>query len=771
MNYPQAIAELLVKHGADINAQTVDLLTPLHMAVEEERYEVAKFLLVNGADINAPRADTLTPIHIAASAGHEYLAELLLKAGASANAPSANAVTPLHLAVSDLPLKRHNNVAPRRSRLVMLLLSYDANVNARTAESNTPLHIAIKCNHVELIPILLKYGADVDAEDCHGRTPLSLAIESGCPTALSYILKSRPDVQNKSNQNALSIAVRRKAGNEEIIRRLLHYGIPVKPEDATNRSIVSCVIRNGFTKTATEIFRHGTTTALDFGLTPLHVATIYRRKSIVKVLLRHGADVNAKDFAGKTPIYFATSNADYGLFKLFLRKKAVVRNNLLHLAARSGSLKILRTLLKLCAVNARDEKGRTALHHVNFSVEPVQLTSVSSYSLKTLRLSPTDVLHAHVARLLLMNGADVNARDILGEPPLHMAVREGSESIVGVLLEYQAELDLLDGCGHTALHKSVHSGSLVLTRRLLKAGASVNTQPGEPTPLHVATKAGHTQHVQLLLEYGANVDAVCEEGTALQIASATSDLPVIKLLLEYCADVNARSDLGTPLHTAASNGHKDLVSHLLLSGSDINIKNEDSLTPVECVAKLSCNSDLAPGALVYLMSTFRILLEWVVRMKCLGLFVTEENLEFLTVESSFMTRFETFFDWSLRLSELVSKCEAEVGPMRAQTIGESNVTYYDFATKSSAQVNRLLANASIVQTLSLGLYHDQFRTYASMIRSRFEVGLRRRNLEEDSRRVFFRRYLEDLPEICIDRIIDNLTDGGLKMLINVCSKK
>lgn len=85
--YPRVpVAEVLVRNGADIDAQTKGGYTPLHVACHFGQSNMVKFLLSKGANVRSSTSIGYTPLHQAAQQGHTNIVNVLLQNSAQPNA-------------------------------------------------------------------------------------------------------------------------------------------------------------------------------------------------------------------------------------------------------------------------------------------------------------------------------------------------------------------------------------------------------------------------------------------------------------------------------------------------------------------------------------------------------------------------------------------------------------------------------------------------------------------------------------------------------------
>jgi N-acyl-D-amino-acid deacylase len=220
--------------------------------------------------------------------------------------------------------------------------------------------------------------------------------------------------------------------------------------------------------------------------------------AMVRLLLEHGADANAANRAGATPLLWAAG--DFNKTQLLLVRGA--------------------------NVNARASSGRT----------PLMVAASCPASVR-------------VVKLLLEKGADARYGHN-GYTVLMAAAEGGDAAVVRLLLAKGANVKTANRAGWTALHAAALQGNATITEELLKRGADVNareTFQGR-TPLVWAAASGRGDVVSLLLDHGAdaNVHESFNGATPLIWAAASDHdaADVVQSLFKSHADPHAKDKHG-----------------------------------------------------------------------------------------------------------------------------------------------------------------------------------------------------------------------------------
>ncbi|XP_049815987.1 26S proteasome non-ATPase regulatory subunit 10-like [Schistocerca nitens] len=221
------------------------------------------------------------------------------------------------------------------------------------------------------------------------------------------------------------------------------------------------------------------------------------------------------------------------------------------------------------------DHGRTPASAVtpaaSCSSRPVNATAVSLLRNLPAEEKGTRLIYAaeegavEDLQALLVAGANVGARDEIGQTALHWAAQWGHTDSVKCLLEAGAEVDARSDGQSTPLHLAAERGHSAVVRLLLASSADPNARtPYGRTPLHSAAEQGHTAVVRLLLAFSANHSATDHDGwTPLHLAAFSGVAETAAALLEAGADKGVTSNLGnTPLDIARERDKQQLVDML-----------------------------------------------------------------------------------------------------------------------------------------------------------------------------------------------------------------
>lgn len=116
-------------------------------------------------------------------------------------------------------------------------------------------------------------------------------------------------------------------------------------------------------------------------------------------------------------------------------------------------------------------------------------------------------------------GADVNAKNRLGQTALMLAARNAHTKIVRALLDNGAEVNAEDGDGHTALIYAAGHGDIEVIQTLLAEGADVNVKGKDgDTAFRTAVRSGRTEVVRLLKDAGAKDERASDNGGEVRAA-------------------------------------------------------------------------------------------------------------------------------------------------------------------------------------------------------------------------------------------------------------
>jgi ankyrin repeat protein len=487
----------------------------------------------------------------------------------------------------------------------------------------TPLHVAVEQGRAGRVEELLRGGARPDAPARNGKTPLHLAAENGYVDLVQLLAAPGRglDARDREGRTAVELAV--EADADDVVRALVAAGCAVndlrvaalgeRPERA------DALLRDK---------RQAVSVTTGSKRTTLHLAAAWGNARTLAVLLRHKAEVDARDESETTPLHQAVAAGHAEAARMLLTHRANVRASLpesglepIHLAVLGNHRATIEVLLAHKAdLNARQAQGQTPLHLAVQENQGEMLTFLleKGAAVNVPNREGATPLHLAVlagkldlVRALLRHRADLNQpMGENGSPAIHVASGCGTDTLVELLLRSGAGVDARGAGGITPLHTAALAGNEPVVRLLLGRKATVDAAmtTNRSTPLHHAVQAGQAGVVAMLLRGGANARAVTREGRqplheacAVSVWAPEASLAMARRLLDHEADPNARTKEGdTPLHIAAASGGRKLVEVLLARGAAVDARNHRGETPLHSVIRFTTNSVrrvyLAPNA-------------------------------------------------------------------------------------------------------------------------------------------------------------------------------
>lgn len=235
------------------------------------------------------------------------------------------------------------------------------------------------------------------------------------------------------------------------------------------------------------------------GTTPLQMAAAYGHEDVLDLLLRHGANVSARDTGGRTALHWAAEGGTPAIVQSLVVHQADVNvqdasgETPLHIAAARGALEVVAILLSARAdISVLDKEGETALAEAAVGrtaghVETVRL--LLDHGAKTdlgigCGLGTAAARgNLEIVRLLLDSKPDLSKGDVYGHTPLHLAASEGQSQIVTMLIHAGANVNAPDKAGRTPLDWALIDHHEDVARILRDSGGLSGTGPAIP-PMH-----------------------------------------------------------------------------------------------------------------------------------------------------------------------------------------------------------------------------------------------------------------------------------------------
>ncbi|TDZ31125.1 Ankyrin-2 [Colletotrichum spinosum] len=545
-----SLLRLLVDAGADVSVVDPSpnwRRNALTRAATLNKKEVVEFLLDKGANpdlgafadcgvLTELGTDAVqTALYGAAWNGHIDIAKLLIDRGSNIHLQSQKKWTAF--------LAAYDN-----AELVKLLLEKGADINS-VCSSGTIVHLASRNSHVKTLKVLLEHNPkpDLEIEQPDGLTALCVACQEGEVEIAKLLLVAGANKNHQTSGGDYPLKLCVVAGFDRVVRTLLSFQPDLTICDQGGNTILH------------QILNHGPSV------------------SIFEMLLMAGANINAQNKDGETPLIVAAKVRNDDLFTFLLDRGADAsitrpgQDSLLHVAASSGVWEIFKAVvdagLTVPLATAEQAPG-TLLYNAASSYKFEGKMKIVEYLVGEAKLPVNE-----------------NCTGKLWQYALHAAAVAEDDAAVRYLVEKGADVRAVDTTGRTALHLAAYKCNGIAVDVLLRHGADplARTKMGM-LPIHfAAAHLTNSEGVDRLIREFAGLPVDSEDPqihpSNQRETAAGKSAPKEGDKSRVQAHVNDRDGDGwTPLMWAAKNNYNNthVLRSLLDHGADVWYREESS---------------------------------------------------------------------------------------------------------------------------------------------------------------------------------------------------
>lgn len=524
------------------------------------------------ANVNARNSDGATLLIDAIKRGDGFAANFLLENNCDVNLTTKESEdTALHYICT---YSRETSDPATFNEMLEVgkkILEKGVEINKQNSKGYSPLLLAISSGHLEMIEELMKNPeTDLNVITNDGKCALQFALLSSKFNDFAIVKKliengaETNDVQNDSGDNLLHFLI--KSGAEEAALFMCdHVNLNFKNRQGLTTLHLSA--QHGLAKLVTKMLMCGASPNVQSGVedqkTALHFAIENNCQEVVEAIVAYKnlagdgeekPDFNIKSTSGDSPLSLAMS----------LR-----HNDLVPLLIKGGA-----------DVNARNGQDLTLLHQAIIKESPetavflleqgADMNALTADQESPLQLAIHCRLEA-VVEALCSRGVSLSAPNNKGDCPLWCALESEQDNIASVLVKHGVDTDCWspgpDGCLQTLLHRAIDENNEFAAVFLIRSGCDLDsprqagldgpteTSSSKESPLHLCCQWGLTKVLQTLIEHTANVNSVdAENKTPLHVAIHNQHEEIITMLLKHPSiDLKIRDKSGnTPFASALS---------------------------------------------------------------------------------------------------------------------------------------------------------------------------------------------------------------------------
>lgn len=228
--------------------------------------------------------------------------------------------------------------------VVAELIDAGALVKARDRSGNIALHHAASGGHVEIMELLLQKGSNIEQPNLAGSTPLLRAVTGNRRKAVEFLLQAGAATGLVSRNGATPLGAAAYHGNDRIVRLLIEHGADPIEADGTGKGPIVYAAARGYLSIVKMLLEHGVDVDHRYAhrLTALMWAAGHTNDTpesdgmkMVELLVERGADLEAEDDRGWTPVMTSASRGHSAIVRLLKQRGADLAHK-----ARDGRMAI-----------------------------------------------------------------------------------------------------------------------------------------------------------------------------------------------------------------------------------------------------------------------------------------------------------------------------------------------------------------------------------------------------------------------------------------------
>lgn len=512
-----ATLDYLRRLGLHVDTKNDQSITMLHVAARAGCIELFDHIQASGANLGARCHFGWTVLHFAARGGNAAMVQHLLELGQDINATGYKGATTLHLAARsgsiavfdrirrdvDLGVREEGgctilNTAARSGNPKMLehVMAVRQGMEFQTPLGWSLMHDAAASGDVAMLRRLGKLGLSLTLRDSTGQAPIHSAAACGSIAVFEFLCAKGEDKHTVDafSRSPLHYAVR--FGNAHMVKYLLRLGLKMKKSISRNNlSMVHDAAMSGNVRLLGYLQELGLdiNETTNLGRTAFHYATGRSSMAMLEYLLGAMSKSLVSSFASDPQVMCHAVRS--GTVTIVDRLRSLGHRidtylgpyipPLLHAAAETGNIPVLRHLISLGLSPNQTYEGRTALH--------------------------TAAMHGKCEMLkhLVSLGTDLNTL-AEGKHIVHVAAMHERSDMLKCLRNLGCDLNMTvekgPQAGETALHFAAHVGSREAVEYLLSQGLDPYQKSKaywHKTPISKARQAGHKGLVVRMRDYSS----------------------------------------------------------------------------------------------------------------------------------------------------------------------------------------------------------------------------------------------------------------------------